>query len=110
MEDQHKWIIHSPEETTTLAVPKGFSRELRDEYKGANDMARLVNWGKKEFGYKDSITNEDIVAKIQELNEKLNDSERKNKTDYKDSITEDDIDDIVRQAVRDIMEEVMRQH
>ena len=55
------------DQQTTLAVTKEFAHTLREDFDGSNDMERLNNWAEDKYGYKDSITNEDIVEKLENL-------------------------------------------
>jgi len=50
------------DEMTTLAVPKEFAENLRQEYKGGNDLERLQDWADdcSEQGYKNPITVDDV--------------------------------------------------
>jgi len=50
------------DEMTTLAVPKEFAENLRQEYKGGNDLERLEDWAddNSDEGYKNSITVDDV--------------------------------------------------
>lgn len=48
-------------ELTTLAVPKEFRRRLHEEFEGGNDFERLKSWAEKEYGYKNSISNEELL-------------------------------------------------
>lgn len=49
---------------TTLAVPKEFRRRLHEEFEGGNDFERLKSWAEKEYGYKNSISNEELLDAI----------------------------------------------
>lgn len=83
-----------------MSVPKDFAENLREQYDGTNDWQRLHDWAEKTY-YKNSITNEDIVAKIQELNEKLDDFEQKPDQSYNDSITVEDIESVIQRMTID---------
>jgi len=50
------------DEMTTLAVPKEFAENLRQEYDGGNDLERLEDWADdcSEQGYKNPITVDDV--------------------------------------------------
>jgi len=50
------------DEMTTLAVPKEFAENLRQEYDGGNDLERLQDWANdnSEEGYKNPITVDDV--------------------------------------------------
>lgn len=87
------------EGNTTLSVPREFANHLREDVDGNNDYERIHNWAKKEFGYKNSITNRDLDKKLQELNEKLNDFEQKPEDSYNNSITKSDIRQAVEEAL-----------
>lgn len=77
-------------ETTTLAVSKQFAENLREDYDGRNDMERLHQWAEEQFGYNDSITNEDLMEAIQDIEAES----------YNDSIDIDEIRDVVESKLK----------
>ncbi|MFB6208509.1 MAG: hypothetical protein ABEJ56_00030 [Candidatus Nanohaloarchaea archaeon] len=76
-------------ETTTLAVPRKFADMLREGFAGSNDYERLKNWAEDEYGYKDSITNEDLMQAIEDIQQES----------YKDSISQDEVREAVENAL-----------
>jgi len=55
-------FLFMSDEMTTLAVPKEFAENLRQEYDGGNDLERLQDWADdcSEEGYKNPITVDDV--------------------------------------------------
>lgn len=82
----------SGQENTTLAVPKEFAETLREEYDGRNDRERLENWALDcfESGYKDSISNRDLMEKLEGL---------ENTVKGLEALTREDIDAVLRNYV-----------
>jgi len=55
-------FLFMSDEMTTLAVPKEFAENLRQEYDGGNDLERLEDWAdnSSEEPYKNVISVDDV--------------------------------------------------